>query len=320
MIWRNAMRKMVILCFMIILLCLASKVLADNGGYIVKFNTDISSICDMSHFTEVSSNKNIYSFYELDDLKGLESYIEYYETNDKVDLIESEESITLFKIPSDELYSEQWQMQMINADYAWELETYGNNIKVGVIDSGCYPHVDLKKNLLVGWNYLNDSSDTSDNNGHGTHVSGIIAAQMNDYGITGIASKAKIVPLKCFDPTVDTYADTLVSAIYDAVDKYHCQVINMSWGLKSDNDFLCEAINYAYEKGVILIAAVGNKGTNTMYYPAAYENVIGVGSIGINKTKSSFSQYNESVFVVAPGERVKSTYNDNSYAFMQGTS
>ena len=94
----------------------------------------------------------------------------------------------------------------------------------------------------------------------------------------------------------------------------------MSWGLKTDNEFLKEAINYAYNNGVILVAAVGNKGTEELYYPAAYENVIGVGSVGIYQKKSAFSQYNKSVFVVAPGEKVKSTYKDNLYAFMQGTS
>lgn len=313
-------RKIKILMVLAVIMLPIYRVSADSGGYIVKFNTDISKICDISNFTEITDDKNIYSFNNLNDLKGLEGYVEYYETNDKVDLIEGEETIALFRIPSDELYSEQWQIQMVNADYSWELETYGNQINVAVIDSGCYPHDDLKNNLVNGWNYLENTSDTSDNNGHGTHVSGIIAAEMNDFGIVGVAPKAKIVPLKCFDPTVDTYATTLVSAIYDAVDKYDCQIINMSWGLKSDNEFLSEAIDYAYEKGAILVAAVGNKGTNTMYYPAAYENVIGVGSVGIEKNKSIFSQYNKSVFIVAPGEKVKSTYKDNSYTFMQGTS
>ena len=296
------------------------RVNADSGGYIVKFNTDISNVTNISRFTQINNSEKIYTCNSLSDLTGLEKYIEYYETNDRIELIEDTEEIELFKQPSDELYSEQWQAQMINADSAWELETYGNDIRIGVIDSGCYPHDDLKNNLMAGWNYLSNSSDVSDNNGHGTHVSGIIAAEMNDYGIVGTAPKSKIIPLKCFDPSTDTYADTLIKAIYDAVDKYKCQVINMSWGLKSDNVFLEEAINYAYDKGVILVAAVGNKGTEALYYPAAYENVIGVGSVGMYQSKSVFSQQNKSVFVVAPGEKVKSTYKDNSYAFMQGTS
>ena len=85
-------------------------------------------------------------------------------------------------------------------------------------------------------NYFDGIDDVSDNIGHGTHVSGIIAAEMNSLGIVGTAPNVKIVPLKCFDSSLDTDADMLISAIYDAVDVYDCQIINMSWGLNADND------------------------------------------------------------------------------------
>lgn len=311
--------KFIVIC-MIIMLCPMFRVHADSGGYLIKFQEGYHPNIYEYNLKEVNADRSMYSADNLEDLNPIEDYIEYTSQNSMVTLIEGEEIISPFSLPEDELYSEQWQLQLINADAGWKLETYGNDIKVAVIDSGCFEHEDLKNNLLEGKNYLTGTTDVSDNNGHGTHVSGIIAAEMNDIGIVGVAPKAKIVPLKCFDPSHDTYVEDILSAIYDAVDVYGCKIINMSWGLKNDDPFLQEAINYADSKGVILIAAVGNYGSTTMYYPAAYENVIGVSSVGMDKNKSSFAQYNKSVLVSAPGEKVKSTYKNADYQLLQGTS
>lgn len=313
-------RKIKFLIILTVLMLPIYRVSADSGGYIVKFNTDISDIFDMTNFTEIGTDKNIYSFHNLTDLNGLEAYVDYYEKNDNVDLIEGEEDIALLKIPSDELYSEQWQTQMVNADYAWELETYGNQINIAVIDSGCNNHIDLKNNLAGGYNYTNKSDDYSDNIGHGTHVTGIIAAQMNDYGIIGVAPKANIYALKCVDKYISTGIDILADAIYDAVDKYNCKVINMSLGTKRNSITIYNAVQYAYQQGTIIIAAVGNDGSESVYYPSGYDEVIGVGSVGMDKNKSYFSQENETVFVVAPGERVTSLNGERSYTQMKGTS
>lgn len=296
------------------------KVCADGRGYIVKFNTDISKICDMSNFTEIADGKNIYAFDSPSDLKGLDGYVEYYEANDTVELIEGEEIPSLLSIPSDDFYSLQWQTQAVNADYAWELETYGNQVNVAVIDSGCNAHIDLKNNLAGGYNYINRSHDYSDNIGHGTHVTGIIAAQMNNVGIVGVAPKVNIYALKCVDKDVSGGVDILAEAIYDAVDKYNCKVINMSLGLKKDIRTIRDAVEYAYEKGTITVAAVGNDANSSINYPAGYDEVIGVGSVGFDKTVSRFSQRNESVFVVAPGENVTSLNGESGYKIMQGTS
>ena len=311
--------KFIVIC-MIIMLCPMFRVHADSGGYLIKFQEGHHPNIYEYNLKEVNADRGIYLSDNLEDLKPIEDYIEYTSQNSAVTLIEGEETISPFSLPEDELYSEQWQLQLINADAGWELETYGNDIKVAVIDSGCFEHEDLKYNLLEGKNYLTGTTDVTDNNGHGTHVSGIIAAEMNDFGIVGVAPKAKIVPLKCFDPSHDTYVEDILDAIYDAVDVYDCRIINMSWGLKNDDPFLQEAIDYADSKDVILIAAVGNYGSTTMYYPAAYENVIGVSSVGIEKNKSSFAQYNKSVLITASGEKVKSTYKDGNYQVLQGTS
>ena len=200
-----------------------------------------------------------------------------------------------------ELLGENWNIDAINCDFAWELGCFGNEVRIGVIDSGLYPFPELEDNMIVGKNYLDGSDDTSDNIGHGTFVTGIIASKSK-----GISYNSKIVPLKCFEKDKDTYVNDLLDAIYDAIDIYDCDVINMSLGVSSDSSRLKRAVTYAVNHGAIVVSAVGNDGNTTMYYPAGYDNIIGVGSVDKSLDKSWFSQNNKSVFVTAPGEELES--------------
>ena len=201
-----------------------------------------------------------------------------------------------------------WNLNAINVQKAWDIGCYGNYVTVAVIDSGAYAHPDLANNLLPGHNYLDDNSDTSDDVGHGTYVSGIIAAEANGEYIDGVANRAKIVPLKCFSNNKSTSVSMICDAIDDAVKKYHADVINMSLGMSQSltTQALQDTIQYAVQSGCIVVAAVGNYGNSTIYYPAGYSDVVGVGSVDSNLGKSSFSQYNTSVYVVAPGGAVSS--------------
>ena len=201
-----------------------------------------------------------------------------------------------------------WNLSAINVQKAWDIGCYGNYVTVAVIDSGAYAHPDLANNLLPGHNYLDDNSDTSDDIGHGTYVSGIIAAEANGEYIDGVANRAKIVPLKCFSNSKSTSVSMICDAIDDAVKKYHADVINMSLGMSQSltTQALQDTIQYAVQSGCIVVAAVGNYGNSTVYYPAGYSDVVGVGSVDSNLGKSSFSQYNKSVYVVAPGGAVSS--------------
>lgn len=214
-----------------------------------------------------------------------------------------------------------WNIDAINVQKAWDIGCYGNDIRVAVIDSGAYAHPDLANNLLAGHNYIDDNSDTSDDIGHGTYVSGIIAAEANGEYIDGVANRAKIVPLKCFASGKSTQISMLSDAVYDAVDVYHADVINMSLGMKESvtTRTFQLSIQYAIQKGCIVVAAVGNYGNDNIYYPANYEDVIGVGSVDSSLIKSSFSQYNSTVDAVAPGRGVQSVSIEN-YANNSGTS
>lgn len=220
--------------------------------------------------------------------------------------------------------SAQTNLTQINYFPVWEQGFDGNGVTIALIDSGVRAqHEELRdSNILTTVNMLHSGSD-EDSDGHGTFITSMLAAARgNGAGIDGMVDRARILPFKCFaDVDSTTYLDYIVRAVYSAVDDYGCDVINIS--LVGDrDDTLRAAIDHAVDKGVIVVSSVGNDGGDTMYYPAAYDNVVGVGSVDGSNNVSTFSQRNESVFVVAPGEQLTGAYieNDSSYISWDGTS
>ena len=276
----------------IILLGTNVKAYDNTDTYIVDLKKTVS------FYSESQSGKD-YHIVTEEELKELleMDIVEYYEPNYEVKLL-----------------GDYWNLDAIETEFAWDMGCYGNDVRIAVIDSGCSLVGDIDKNVDNGYNYINQNTDTTDNVGHGTFVSGIIASQSN-----GISYKSKIIPLKCFDTGVTTTVSDIIGIVYDAVDIYNCDVINMSIGFTGYSTKLARAITYATSNGVIVVSAVGNDGEATKYYPAAYDNVIGVASVNKNKEYSEFSQFNNSVFVCAPGEDLESL-SIESYTYNSGTS
>lgn len=217
--------------------------------------------------------------------------------------------------------SEKWDLEMIGADRAFSLGRMGQGVRVGVVDSGIAPHPALTGRLLPGHNYIagaSDPDDTVDRNGHGTGVAGLIAGSTGS-GYIGAAPMAELVPLKCTD-TGDITISDLCLAIYGGVDDYHCDVINLSLAADEDFQSVREAVAYAREKNVIVVAAVGNSGSAALWYPASYDTVIGVGAVKKGGLPASCSNFNESVFLSAPGERVRTLNRSGGYSNLTGTS
>jgi subtilisin family serine protease len=147
--------------------------------------------------------------------------------------------------------------------------------------------------------------------GHGTMVAGLIHL---------VAPTARIMSLKAFNADGTANQSDIVSAIYYAVD-HGASVINMSFELTQISDALMKAINYADRKGVICVASAGNEGVNRLVYPAAYGNVISVGSVDQQNQQSSFTNFGpDLVRIAAPGEALITTYPGNHYAAAWGTS
>jgi subtilisin family serine protease len=220
-------------------------------------------------------------------------------------------------------YGYQWGLNKVRAPEAWALST-GQGVLIAVLDTGTdYNHPDLsgKVRTDIAWNFVNNNNDARDNNGHGTHVSGIAAAATNNSrGVAGMGWDASILPLKVLDSGGNGRTDQLISAIYYAAD-HGARVINMSLGgpysCLSD---LQAAVDYAYSRGALLVAAAGNDYKNQTVFPANCAHVLGVAATGYYDTLASFSVTGTHVSVAAPGTSIYSTLWGGGYGYMQGTS
>lgn len=222
--------------------------------------------------------------------------------------------------PNDPRYAEQWALPVIGLPGAWE-GLPSRTIIVAVIDSGvCLNHPDLQGRLVAGYDFVDDDSDPTDVFGHGCGVAGVIAANANNgAGIAGVAPNAQIMPLRVLDEQGLGNYSSIASAIVHAVDN-GAHIINLSLAGSSPSSIIEAAVNYAINRNVIVIAAAGNFAQERAYYPAAYPNVIAVGSIDPNLQRSSFSNFGSQIDIWAPGRDILTTNKNGGYEFMSGTS
>jgi len=212
---------------------------------------------------------------------------------------------------------EQWGLRAVGAKAAWERST-GKEIVVAVLDTGVAPHADLP-GLLPGRSFTGDTNP--DPNGHGTHVAGIIAAAMgNGLGIAGLAPAVRLLPVQVLDAEGSGDHADIAAGIIWATDS-GADVINLSLGGEESSDALSAAVQYAIDKGVIVVAAAGNSGSgsNAPMYPAAYDPVLAVAAAGPDGTAAMFSNSGPYVDLAAPGFAILSTVPDG-YDYLSGTS
>jgi serine protease len=231
--------------------------------------------------------------------------------------------------PNDPQYSKQWHLHSIHAEQAWE-ENRGKGVVVAIIDTGVSKVPDLAQTEFVaGYDFVNDKVDADDDNGHGTHVAGTVAQSTNNnYGVAGIAYEAQIMPLKVLSGGGGGTISDIAEAIRFAADN-KADVINMSLGGGGESQVMKDAIEYAYNKGVVIIAAAGNENNNSASYPARYARVIGVAATDAQGERAEFSNYGAGVDIAAPGgghgskiwqETVDPSTNQPIIAGFQGTS
>ena len=199
-------------------------------------------------------------------------------------------------------YSKQWNLRQIKTEGAWERGANGQGVVVAVIDTGISQGPDLARTEFVaGYDFVNDRANAADDNGHGTHVAGTIAQSTNNrYGVAGVAYGSRLMPLKVLSRAGSGTISDIAEAIRFAAD-HGADVINMSLGGGGESKLMREAIDYAHDKGVVVVAAAGNSGRARASYPAFYPNVIGVSAIGPDWRKASYSNYGEGVDIAAPG-------------------
>jgi len=248
--------------------------------------------------------------------------------------------------PNDPNYPLQWGLNNpgnvdIDAPQAWSVTTGNPSIIVAMLDTGLDTHnPEFSSHLWVnptagrdgfagdvnGWNFVNNTPNIQDNNGHGTHVTGILAAEGNNgYGIAGVDWNAQIMPLKILGADGSGTTQAAVSAIYFAVN-HGARVINASWGGSQYSQAMLNAISYADSKGVVFVTAAGNNGVNNdttpANYPANYRlpNELVVAAVDSSGNLASFSDYGpHTVDLAAPGVNIFSTV-PGGYATYSGTS
>ncbi|MBX5326204.1 MAG: S8 family serine peptidase [Candidatus Bathyarchaeia archaeon] len=218
-----------------------------------------------------------------------------------------------FMVPNDTFWNRQWGPVKIQADYAWNITVGNSAVLVAVVDTGVdYNHPDLAANYVpLGYDWVNGDSDPMDDHGHGTHVAGIISAVINNaQGIAGLA-QVRIMAEKGLD-SGGGYYDDLANAIIHATDQ-GANIISMSWGGSSASSVLHDALKYAYDHNVLLVAAAGNAGSSTRLYPAAFDEVIAVTATDQNDKPASFTSYGDWVELGAPGVQIFSTISYTHY-------
>ncbi|WP_373220666.1 S8 family peptidase [Thomasclavelia ramosa] len=230
-------------------------------------------------------------------------------------------------ISNDPLYNQLWGIQKINAPLAWDYTTGDSSISVGVIDTGIdQNHPDIRENmwttwngrLIYGWNFADNSSDSMDLDGHGSHVAGTIGAVGNNrIGITGVCWQVRVAALK--------FGLDVASAIaaIDFANYYKISILNASWGGRAYSQALKDAID---QYDGLFVASAGNDGTNNdvdPMYPASYDckNIISVAAVDPYDTLARFSNYGlKTVDIAAPGTNILSLDLAGEYSPLNGTS
>lgn len=224
--------------------------------------------------------------------------------------------------PNDPYYAAyQWHLPKVSAPAAWDTTTGSAGVTIAVVDSGVQAtHPDLAGRVLAGYDFVNNDSDPSDDNGHGTAVAGVAAAQGNDgIGVAGAAWNVAILPVKTMNASGSGSYSAIANGITFSADR-GAKIINLSLGGTQASTTLQNAVSYAWNKGSLLIAAAGNNGNSTTVYPAAYANVVAVSATTPSDTLASFSTFGSFVDVSAPGENITTTWINGGYVTISGTS
>ncbi|HET7558346.1 MAG TPA: S8 family peptidase [Limnochordia bacterium] len=213
-----------------------------------------------------------------------------------------------------------WNIWRIGAPDAWSV-TRGKGVVIGVIDTGiALDHPDLNGNLAAGYNALRPGRSAHDDNGHGSMVAGVIAALDNEIGVVGVGPRLAVAPVKALDANGSGRLSAIVDALQWCLEN-RIPIVNLSIGLPGRSVVLHQAVERAYERGLFLVAAVGNGGprADSVEHPARLPFVVGVGASTPENRVAAFSARGEGIDLTAPGVEIRSTH-PGGYRVISGTS
>jgi len=218
--------------------------------------------------------------------------------------------------------TEDWGIARTNAPAAWNSSYTGEGVRIAIIDTGIANHADLL--IAGGVAFTSYTNSYQDDNGHGTHVAGIIGARNNSIGTVGIAHQSSLYAVKALDYNGAGYLSDVIAGIDWSITN-RMDIINMSLGTTSHSTSMQQMVDKAYSQGILVVAAAGNNGNadgigDTINYPARYSSVIAVGAIDANDRRASFSATGSTLEFTAPGVSILSTYTGDRYVRLSGTS
>lgn len=280
-------------------------------SYFVGFNSSVNVSLIKSIGGQVTREYNYMSVLAA---KLPDHVIQFLINHAEVDYVEADGKVQAMgqEIP--------WGVPHVKASDVQDTGITGYGVKVGVIDTGIdYIHEDLK--VSGGETFVDGTTDYMDDNGHGTHVAGTVAALNNTVGVLGNAPQASLYAIKVLDQYGGgNYSDVVAGIEWDITN--NMDIINMSFGGNSGSQTLKQAVDNAYNSGILLVAAAGNNGYDrkgTITYPAKYDSVVAVGAIDKANERASFSSVGRELELVAPGVDILSTI-PGGYASYNGTS
>lgn len=296
-----------------------------SGEIIVKYKDGVKHPQHSAFFTtgKKLSVENIdenHSYYYVNDM-NMNDLIDNCSKDPEIEYAQPNYKYSIENLSSDPFVTYEWGMEKINAQKVWEINSNDKAPTIAIVDTGVnIEHLDLKDNIITGYNVIDGTTDVSDECGHGTHIAGIAAAVTNNNkGIAGVSGDSKILPIKVLDADGNGYSSDIATGIKWAADQ-GVKIINLSLGGSSYDNYLKEAVEYATKKGCIIVAAAGNKGSVRPTYPAAFEEVIAVAAVDNNDKLCNFSNFGRYIDIAAPGLDIYSTSKDGGYEFRSGTS
>lgn len=252
---------------------------------------------------------------------GLASALEQLTSTHGVEFAEADGILSASEtVPNDPLWARQWAPPRINAPKAWDVTTGSGRIVVAVLDTGVDgSHPELRGKLVAGYDHVNREPDAADDNGHGTAVAGVVAAQTNNSdGVASFCWSCVIMPVKVLSADGSGTNSEVASGIVWAVDE-GARILNLSLGGPKRSKAMELAVRYARDKGVVVIAAAGNSASTKPTYPAAFPGVLGVAASDENDRLYSFSNSGPWVPLAAPGTNLAPGLEDTYTSFV-GTS
>jgi thermitase len=245
--------------------------------------------------------------------------VRYVEPDAAVRLPDGEVPAPALRV-GDEQRSAQWALDRIGIDAAWSITVGDSRVRVAIVDTGIDArHPDLRGRVLPGRDVVNGDDDATDDNFHGTHCAGIVAAGRENGGMVGVAPAVSLLPVKVLDAKGSGTLSQVAAGIVWAADQRPA-VISLSLGTDQPSQLLADAVRHAQARGALVVAGTGNRGHDKPFYPAVLPGVLAVGATGKDDVRAPFSNFGSHVGLTAPGRDILSTIPDGKWARMSGTS